>query len=224
MAHGRHGKLTDDAEAGPGPLRLCAFTRAALPKDELIRFVADPQGLIVPDPAARLPGRGVWIKADHATVAEAARAKAFARSLKREINVPEDLADRVGGLLERRALDALSLANKAGAITAGFAQVDALIEKGTVAVLLHASDAAPGGAEKLDRKLKAIARSQGRQVPIETLFTVEQLSLAMGRSNVVHAALIKGGATEKFLSEAGRVSRYRPVLVAENGVSGALEI
>jgi hypothetical protein len=84
-------------------------------------------------------------------------------------------------------------------------------------VLLHASDAAAGGADKLDRKYKAVARAAFREARIETLFTVEQMSLAMGRSNVVHAALTQGGATEKFLSEAGRVLRYRPVSAEEKG-------
>lgn len=223
MAQRRRAKEIDDAEAGPGPLRLCALSRAALPKEELIRFVADPEGTIVPDPGARLPGRGVWVRADETAVIEAARAKVFQRSLKRDVRTPPDLADRVAALLERRALDALSIANKAGAVTTGFAQVDALIEKGGVAVLLHASDSAAGGAEKLDKKHRAVARSVGREARIETLFTVDQMSLAMGRSNVVHAALIQGGATEKFLSEAGRMLRYRPVLVAKNGVLDAPE-
>jgi hypothetical protein len=127
----------------------------------------------------------------------------------------------VGELLERRALDALSLANKAGLVTTGFDKLDALIVKGTVKVLLHARDAAAGGAEKLDRKYLAVARAALRTPRIETLFSVEQMSLAIGRSNVVHAALTQGGATEKFLSEAGRVKRYRPASVDEIGIPDA---
>lgn len=217
MAHARRVKDVGDEETGSGPLRLCALTRAALPKDDLIRFVADPSGAIVPDTAARLPGRGVWITATEKAVAEAVKAKVFARSLKREVKTAADLPAVAFQLLERRALGALSLANKAGVVTTGFAQVEALIEKGNAAVVLHASDAAPGGAEKLDRKMRAIARDAGREAMIQSLFTVEQMSLAMGRANVVHAALIKGGATDKFLAEAGRMLRYRPVIVAEFG-------
>jgi predicted RNA-binding protein YlxR (DUF448 family) len=221
LARSRRVIDADDDEAGNGPLRLCALTRAPLPKENLIRFVAGPDGTLYPDPATKLPGRGVWVTASLDKVREAVKARVFARSLKREIKVPHDLAEQVAVLLERRALDALSLANKAGLVTAGFAQVDALIEKGSVVALLHARDAAPGGAEKLDRKYKAIARAAGRDAVIETLFTVDQMSLAIGRSNVVHAALTKGGATEKFLNEAGRVVRYRPVPVEEKGRSGA---
>lgn len=189
--------------------RLCALTRVELPPDELIRFVADPSGDIVPDLARRLPGRGVWVKAEKALVAQAAKANIFAKSLKRPVKVAGDLADRVEALLARRALDAFALANKAGLVTTGFAQVASLIEGGGVAALVHGHDAASGGREKLDRKYTAIAREKGRKNPILTSLSTEQLSLAIGRSNVVHAALIPGGATQRFLSEAERFERYR---------------
>lgn len=215
----RSGRSSDAErdEEGEGPLRLCALTRVQRPKDELIRFVRGPDGVLYPDPAAKLPGRGVWVTAEAGKVAEAAKAKVFARSFRTDVKVPADLAERVGALLERRALDALSLANKAGLVTTGFEKLDALLEKGAVAALFHARDASPHGAEKLDRKYMAVSRANLREPRIVTLFTVEQMSLAIGRSNVVHAALTQGGATEIVLSEAGRVQRYRPALVEEIG-------
>jgi predicted RNA-binding protein YlxR (DUF448 family) len=215
LARSRRARDADEDEAGDGTQRLCALTRVALPKDDLIRFVRGPDGTLFPDPAAKLPGRGVWVTATAAKVAEAVKAKVFARSLKADVKVPADLAERVGDLLERRALDALSIANKAGLVTTGFDKLDALVAKSPVAVLLHAREASPDGAGKLDRKYIAVARANLRQHRIVTLFTVEQMSLAIGRSNVVHAALTQGGATEKFLSEAGRLERYRPALVDE---------
>ncbi len=209
MADGRKARRSDMEDEPDGPLRLCAVSRLERPVDELIRFVADPSGQIFADAGHRLPGRGVWITAEKPVVAEAVKSKAFAKSLKRAVTVAADLADQVDALLLRRALNALSLANKAGHVTPGFAQVEALIEKGSVVLLLHAADAAEGGQDKLDRKFKAIARDRGLPATISTMFTIEQMSLAMGRSNVVHAALIKGGATKKLLSEAGRLERYR---------------
>lgn len=212
---------SDDAEPGPdrdgrarlrhdGPgERRCALTREAADPDLLIRFVADPGGDIVPDLARRLPGRGVWITADKASVAEAARRNVFARSLKRPVRVDPALAERVDRLIEKRALDALALANKAGAVTTGFQQVDALIESGGAFVLVQAQDAAEGGREKLARKFAAVERAQGREPALVTSLSTEQLSLAIGRSNVVHAALIHGGTAERFLSEAERLARYR---------------
>jgi uncharacterized protein len=221
LARSRRAIDADQDEAGDGPLRLCALTRVALPKDELIRFVRGPDAALYADPGAKLPGRGVWVTATAAKIAEAVKAKVFARSLKTDVNVPADLAEKVGHLLERRALDALSLANKAGFVTTGFDKLDALVAKSPVAVLLHAREASPDGAGKLDRKYVAVARANLREPRILALFTVEQMSLAIGRANVVHAALTQGGATEKFLSEAGRVARYRPALVEEIGNSDA---
>lgn len=221
MARNRREIDADQDEAGDGPQRLCALTRASLPKEDLIRFVRGPDATLYPDPAAKLPGRGVWITGTAEKVAEAVKAKVFARSLKAEVKVASDLSTVVGELLERRALEALSLANKAGLVTTGFDKLDALIVKEAVKALLHARDAALGGAEKLDRKYIAVSRAVFRTPRIETLFTVEQMSLAIGRSNVVHAALTQGGATEKFLSEAGRVKRYRPALVDVIGIPDA---
>ena len=194
---------------GEASHRLCALTRDELEPDNLIRFVAAPTGEIVPDLSRRLPGRGVWLKAEKAVVAKAVTANVFARSLKREVRAAEDLPERIEALLLRRVAEALSLANKAGLVTTGFAQVASLIEGGGAAALVHGHDAATGGREKLDRKFIAIARESGRRTPVVTTLSTEQLSLAMGRSNVVHAALIQGGATERFLSEIERLTRYR---------------
>lgn len=221
----------DDDATGTEPERMCAVTRVQLAPSQLIRFVRAPDGSIVPDLALRLPGRGVWISLDKGTVELAARQNAFARSLKRPVTVPDGLADQVEQLLRRRCAGALALANKAGLVVAGFAKVDAAIEKGKVVALVHAADAAEDGRGKLDRKLAAIcaarnpsatsasadepsadnsAASATTDVP-ETVadLTSDELSLALGRENVVHAALSKGGAAQHFLNEAGRFRRYR---------------
>ena len=122
--------LDCEGEADSGPLRLCAVSRAHKPPEELIRFVAGPDGAIVPDLARRLPGRGVWVDATRQAVAAAVRQKAFARSLKRQVSVPADLADLVERLMARRLAEALSIANKAGLVVAGFAKVEELIAAG----------------------------------------------------------------------------------------------
>jgi predicted RNA-binding protein YlxR (DUF448 family) len=204
----------DDAEPAvddvdSGTLRLCAATREALSPDALIRFVADPSGDIVPDLARRLPGRGVWVKASRPVVQQAVKANVFARSLKRSVRAQPDLPERLDRLIEKRVLEALALANKAGLVTVGFQQVDELIESGAAIALVQARDAADGGRERLARKFAAVAASAGRNARLVTSLSSEQLSLAMGRSNVVHAALIQGGAAVRFLDEAERLERYR---------------
>lgn len=197
--------------AGPqleDSLRLCAATRASRPPGELIRFVAGPDHVLVPDLARRLPGRGVWITADRESVTRAVTSRAFAKSLKRQVEVPPDLPDRVEALLVRRTAEALSIANKAGAATMGFEKLDRKLADRAIYVLLHASDAASDGRDKLDRKFLAI-NGQSAAGRIVAVLTVEQMSLANGRPNVVHAGLNKGGASDRFLAEAGRLMRYR---------------
>jgi uncharacterized protein len=207
LAANRKKRQTDDA--GDGSERLCAVTREALPPEALIRFALGPDGQIVPDLERRLPGRGVWVSCHQKTLEKAINTKAFSRSFKSQVNVDPDLPERIGVMMARRVLDALALANKAGRVVSGFQQVDGALEKGTVAVLLHGTAAAADGRQKLDRKFQAIQRERGARVPILDVLTIEQMSLAIGRPSVVHAALIPGGLTERFLREAERLSRYR---------------
>lgn len=206
-------QVTDAGQSGTtaGPARTCAVTRTELAPDELIRFVRGPDGHVVPDLARRLPGRGVWVTCSRAAVETARNGGVFARALRRPVAVPEDLADLVDRLLVRRAIEALGLANKAGLVVAGFAKTDAVIAAGRCVALLHASDAADDGAGKLDRKFGAVwrERAEGSEPAILTALASAELSLAMGRPNVVHAALTGGGAGRHFMSAAGRLQRYR---------------
>jgi predicted RNA-binding protein YlxR (DUF448 family) len=198
-----------DSEAESGPLRLCAVSRAHKPPEELIRFVAGPDGVIVPDLARRLPGRGVWVDATRPSVAAAVRKKAFARSLKRHVTVPADLPDLVERLLAKRLADAVSIANKAGLLVAGFTKVDELIARESAAILIHAADAAVDGVAKLDRKFKALPKLVSTPERIIRELTGAELSLAMGRPNVIHAAAAEGGASHRLIEEARRLRRYR---------------
>lgn len=149
------------------------------------------------------------MKADRAAVAQAVKANVFAKSLKRSVRAEADLAERVERLLEKRVLEALALANKAGLVTTGFQQVDELVESGAAVALAQASDAADGGRAKLLRKFAAVARANGREQAVVTSLSTAQLSLAMGRSNVVHAALLAGPASNTFLARFHRLDRFR---------------
>jgi uncharacterized protein len=208
------GRERDD---GAVPVRLCAVTRIHHPVDNLVRFVAAPDGTMVPDLVRRLPGRGVWVEGRRDAVAAAVRRKVFARSLQRQVAVPEDLPDQVERLMMRRLAEAVSLANKAGLLVTGFAKVEALIAEGRAALLIHAADGAADGVEKLSRRFRAhmagekAAERDAEQAghAIVTELTGQQLDLAIGRSNVVHAAASGGGAAQRIVEQAGRLRRYR---------------
>ncbi len=210
MATNRRTRLEKlGTEADIASERLCAVTRQHLEPENLIRFVQAPDGQIVPDLEHRLPGRGVWLTANRETVEKAIKTKAFDRSLKASAAVAPDLAERLETMILRRVCDTLALANKAGLAVAGFQQVDSALDKAKVAVLLHGSDAAADGCLKLDRKFKAIQGDLGQKAPVVAALTITEMSLAMGRPSVVHAALIPGGLAKRFLREAGRLVRYR---------------
>lgn len=204
------------AEGGDGrPERTCIVSRVRHDPAELIRFVLGPDGNVVPDLALRLPGRGVWVEVSRASVEKAARTGAFPRAFKEPACAPADLADVVDRLLARRLGERLSLAVKAGLVVTGFMKVDALVGKAAASVLVHAADAGSDGRGKLDRKLFAVLaglqEETGRRmaVPVVDVLTSAELSLAIGRENVVHAALINGGAAKNFTREAERLRRYR---------------
>jgi predicted RNA-binding protein YlxR (DUF448 family) len=198
--------VTSIAEVDVGErVRSCAVTRAVREEAELIRFVAGPDREVVVDLAARLPGRGVWVTCRRESVEEAVRKDIFSRALKAKVRAAPDLAAQVGILLRRRALEALSIANKAGAVVTGFFRLEKGLVRGEVVALLHAREAAGDGRDKLDRKLRAIQSNAPAPVG---LFSAEELGLALGRSNVVHAGLKGGGASRKLIGEARRLGLY----------------
>ncbi|MFA7306454.1 MAG: RNA-binding protein [Hyphomicrobium sp.] len=200
---------TDRGDNASGPERMCAVSRQSLDLNLLIRFVLSPDGAVVPDLERRLPGRGVWIGCDRRLVEKAVKANTFTKSLKTRAEVSSDLAERVDGLMVKRLMGTLSLANKAGIALSGFEKVSTALDKGPVAVVLHGAEASPDGRSKIDRKFKAIQGSRGLTASIVDVLSIDQMSLAIGRGSVVHAALTPGGLSERFLEEAERLTRYR---------------
>jgi predicted RNA-binding protein YlxR (DUF448 family) len=200
-----------DTDSGPrtaGANRLCVVTRAVRPVDEMIRFVAGPEG-IVPDLKRKLPGRGVWVTGQREAIADAVRRGAFRRSLKSDVTVPPDLPVRVEHLLVRSALDALAVAHKAGLVVAGFAKCEKAITSGRGVVILHASDASAEGSRKLDAAFERRDASANGNIVIIRSFASSELDLALGRSNVVHACVLAGRASETFLARWHELERYR---------------
>jgi uncharacterized protein len=189
--------------------RMCVLTREVRPVADLIRFVVGPDGAAVPDLKSKLPGRGVWVTATHDALAEAVKRKALVRGFKREVRLNADLVTQTGQLLEQAVLDALAIVGKAGLVANGFGKTEAALadEDKRVIGLIHAADAAPDGVRKLGAALRR--RDSGDQVAVITSLTTAQLDLALGRPNVVHAALLAGPASDTFLARLRRLERVR---------------
>ena len=195
--------------------RSCIVSRLAMPADRMMRFVLDPEGRVVPDLRRRLPGRGVWVTARREMLAAAERKKLFSRGFRAEAKVEPGLADRVDRLLEDAALQSLSFARKAGEIVTGFAKVEAAIARDAVVAIVQAEDAGDDGRQKIEAALR---RRFGRPnpVPIVRIFKSGQLDLALGRTNVIHAALLAGRASENALERVAALARFR----GEDGLVG----
>jgi predicted RNA-binding protein YlxR (DUF448 family) len=190
---------------------MCAVNREVRPIDELIRFVVAPTGEVMADLKRKLPGRGLWVSASHRAVAEAVRRRQFSRGFKRDVKVAPTLPEDTEVLLVRSATDALAMAAKAGRVVAGFGKVEDALSGQQTAALIHASDGAADGIRKLDaivrQKRGNIGESQ--EFPIVNVLTSAELDLALGRSNVIHAALLAGPASKTFLSRCQILVRYR---------------
>jgi len=187
--------------------RTCIVTRQSLPVDALIRFVVGPDGAVVPDLRCRLPGRGVWVTAlaDHVLAAE--KKRLFARAFHRPVTVELGLAHRVDWLIASAAVAALSLARKAGSLVGGFAKVESALVQEPVIGLIHAREAADDGVARLARAARR--RFGDSQPPVIRCFGAEQLDLAFGRTNVIHAALLEGPASDNALARVRALVDYR---------------
>jgi hypothetical protein len=213
-----------DGELEPetGPLRRCIVTRERLPKERMIRFVVGPDRQIVPDLAARLPGRGIWLSASGDVLesggareegqpnngrqkdkqgdsAHRHLARAFARAARGPVSVPSDLSALLQAALVRRIGECLGLARRAGQTVAGYEKAREALRTGRYRLVLQASD---GSEAERSRFLSGF----GPEVTIIDPLPGEALGRVFGRDYVVHVAVATGKLAESLVVEAGRLA------------------
>ena len=174
---------------------------------QLIRFVAGPDGEVVPDLGRKLPGRGLWVHASRSAVETAARRGLFSRAARTHLTAAPDIAAQVETLLLRRVLDGLGLARRAGELISGFEKTLSTVSAGRAAWLIEALD----GAEDGRRKLLGAARRSQNPPQLLGLFTSEEMGLALGLENVIHTAFLAGRAADRWTSDVRRLSGFRPL-------------
>lgn len=207
MPHAQQNEVASLDIQRSSPLRQCALTRDRLAQSEMIRFVRSPQGGIVPDIAARLPGRGVWLKADRSLLAEAIRKNIFARALKQPVSVDMSLLDLVETLLVRRLQGIIGMAKRAGDIVIGFSQVRSKLKASAGGILLMASDSAEDGRMKLYRLAQALPQT----IWISGGLTSTELGEPLGRSDMVYGFIRQGAFSSHWLIGYNRLKGYRSV-------------
>jgi len=197
----------DDGENG----RMCIVTRESGDPDMLIRFVAGPDGSIVPDLKRQLPGRGCWIKAERSLVDRAVQKKLFARALKAEAKADADLGALVDRLLAADLVGMMNMARKASQFVTGATKVDAAVRSGAALAVFHAADAAADGVRKIDQARKAwkLGSNTGEDIPSFSLFTSAELDEVMGQNAFIHACALAGQAGEGVVKRANLLEQYR---------------
>ena len=199
-----------------GPERRCIVTRETGPKAGLIRFVAGPDGWVVPDLAGRLPGRGLWVSADAAVLDRAAGKGYFARAAKAPLRAPADLAARVEVLLATRVIDLVALARKAGQAVAGLEKTKAALVSGEAVLLMQAAD---GSA----RERAQLRPPEGENTLVTCLFAGE-LGVAFARDRVIHAAVLAGGLGDRIKDDSLRLSGVRDVTRGPTSSGGGADV
>jgi predicted RNA-binding protein YlxR (DUF448 family) len=185
----------------PAPQRRCIVTGEIRDRGTLVRVVVAPDGAVVPDIAARLPGRGLWLTPRRDIVEQAVAKRIFSRAARRQVATPPELADRIESLLARRCCDALGLARRAGVAVAGFERVSEATRRGRAGLLLFALDGAEGGHRKL--------AASGRDLPLAQVLTAAELGGAFGRERIVHASVAAGPLCRRLLIDLSRLVGLR---------------
>lgn len=189
--------------------RSCIVSREPCDRDLLIRFVAAPDGAVIPDLKENLPGRGVWVEAKRKSVETAVSRRLFAKGFKAEVRADEELPEHVERLLKERALQALAMAKKAGLLVTGFAKVDSAVRSNSAALLIHASDAAEDGKRKLASATASVRHMGGDIVPAVSCLNSAEMSAVLGLGNVTHAAALRGGASRNLVAAITKLENYR---------------
>ena len=167
----------------------------------MLRFVIGPSGELIPDVAANLPGRGLWITPRRDVVEHAVAKGLFARAARRPLAMPAELGNRVEILLARRCCDLIGLARRSGLAVAGFDKVCEAIRGGKAGVLLSAIDGADDGRGKI--------RALGRELPIAAVLTGVEMGAVFGRDRVVHVALGSSGLGSRLIRDAEKLAGFR---------------
>jgi predicted RNA-binding protein YlxR (DUF448 family) len=188
------------AGAVRGPLRTCIVTGETSAPERMIRFVVGPDGGVVPDLARRLPGRGMWLRAERAVLEQALARKAFARAARAPVKAAADLPERVEMLLLDRVLGDLSRARRAGRAVAGFVRVEQMMGRHRAGLLVVAGEANGDGLAKLEAS----------RLPIERLGDAAALGAVFGRDQAVYVAVARDDASGQFIQRiAGGAARWR---------------
>lgn len=187
------------------PQRTCLGCRTAQGKDDLLRFVIAPDGTLVPDILAKLPGRGAYTCFNRDCVIKAVTRRQFSRAFRGEVKHPPatEFVAQITGRLEDRIASYLALANKAGKVVSGSDMViERLRRGGGVGVVLLAGDISADIGEKVAH----LAEREG--VPCLRFLDKDRFGGLLGKGLRSVVAILGSGFVPSILKEAERYGNF----------------
>ncbi|MBR72882.1 MAG: DNA-binding protein [Rhodospirillaceae bacterium] len=195
--------IKQDPKKDKSSLRRCLVSRRTMNKNEMVRFVIDPKGVVVPDIGSKLPGRGLWVEANRESVTSAVDQNIFTTTASKVTSIPNDLVGKVEKKLMERSINWLGLARRAGFFIIGQEKVRSKIDLGVLAILIQAFD----GSEEELKKM----RTSAKNIACVKIFSSQEISNVMGHSNVIHGALLKSKFVIPFMADVARLAGFRSI-------------
>ena len=184
--------------------RKCILEGGVKPESELLRFV-ELNNELLPDFNKKLPGKGMYITCNRLSLIKALDKKLFHKVSRHNLQISENFAEIVEGLLKQKALDSLNIARKSGALISGFEKLKEAIKKDKVEFIVEAKDAGADGKEKVALLAK--------NIEIFNLFSIDELDIALNKENTVYVAILKGGTSQMVYNN---LKKYQNFYNGEN--------
>lgn len=185
------------------PLPVCIHSGKAMEEERMMRFVIGPEDVLYPDFSGDLPGKPMWCSLYRETMQEAVRDNSFAKASGKTVNIPENIMDQIDMGLRNQALSMLSMCKKSGHLLTGAEKTEQVLKSGKAGIYLTAA------AKDADTREKLAFLSQAVNARTVDMFTSDELSKASGANKVFHAAMTRGGTTERFFTHVKRMNLFK---------------
>lgn len=157
------------------PERTCVATGETHTKDQLLRFMAGPEGTVLFDVTGKGPGRGAYVVPAAAALTKAIKKGGLTRKLGAK--VPETLYADVCAALRQHGLQQLSLARKAGGLAVGLPALKEARQQLVAVILAH------------DAGQDVQSRVQSWDIPVYTCYGRAQLEESLRQPNIAVCGL-----------------------------------
>jgi predicted RNA-binding protein YlxR (DUF448 family) len=184
------------------PLRRCIITGVSMEKEKMLRFICDELGVIWPDVAMKMPGRGAWVVADPVLVEAACRRKSFSRVFRRHITSDETtILASILLSLQQHVLSLIGMAKKASLVVVGMHNITSVSFNNIKCVF---------------QAIGAKNTVKGWSGPVYQLFDLEILSAAVGVETAMYMAIKNAPLADRIVTETERLSLFRNAMNKEN--------